>query len=857
MKNRGPSQKRGLKGGRKGEMLRSLGVTGMIVMSSLQLPNVAFAEEAAAKTDDEVVELETFVTGDQVEDDLGVLQTEPVDSVFGFGKTILETPRAVSSINAEFLEEFNVSSINDIVNFVPGTFTTSFFGVAGSLDIRGTSAENYFRGVKRLNNEGNFPTPIGASDRIDVIRGPMSPISGPSKVGGALNFIPKSARAATGQYLDSPTGQFGYRTGSWDKSVLSGELGGPFEVGGRKGGYYLYGEVDNSGSYFTNDGSDQNILQASFNLDLTESTRVEAGMMYQEWRGFENGGWNRVTQDLIDNRNYISGDPAVNIDGDFGNGDGLIQEREIDAWEAGGLPGLAFTGTPFVDGVTCFPGLVPFCFEGNFQPLNTANITQDLIDQLGLGLDPATVQTVKLKTSEVLIHPTDKYNTDSATAYFDIIHTTDSGMTITNKLFYDSVEYTNIDGYGFTKVADSWIIEDQLIFGMKFESGGFTSDVQVSPSIRYTDAFYALDFSDEIFDRVDLARGFSAFSLQQVPSRDINESWSDYLNTEYTQYGFSVLADNSFGENLSLLLGARYDYVDIESENGDGAGPNTLRTFDPRGENKQSGNDDGFTWTASLSYTLPFGFTPYVTMAEQTTIISGSAGEVSAVNVFGDSFLGESEMTEIGLKMSLLEGRLFAAVAYFDQERIAFNSQNPVNNQATQADGYEVEFRYVLNDRFTFMATYSNFDVVVLQDSGVTFSYIGATNVPQINPASIFGGSIGGNHVVGTKSPRGGIPDVAWSFSGTQRWTDNIRTGFSFTAVDEVRASVLGGPLLPDYNLLNVNATYETEKFRVGVYLNNILDEEYYRGNFPSLYGNSNILPGLPFNWSLEGTYKF
>ena len=140
----------------------------------------------AQDSEEEVVELETFVAGEEVEDDLGLLQTEPVGSVFGFDKSILETPRAVSSISAEFLEEFNVTSINDIVTFVPGTFTTSFFGVPGSLDVRGTSAENFFRGVKRINNEGNFPTAIGASDRIDVIRGPMSPIAGPGKVGGAL-----------------------------------------------------------------------------------------------------------------------------------------------------------------------------------------------------------------------------------------------------------------------------------------------------------------------------------------------------------------------------------------------------------------------------------------------------------------------------------------------------------------------------------------------------------------------------------------------------------------------------------------------------------------------------------------------
>ena len=74
----------------------------------------------------------------------------------GIDKDLLSTPRSVSSFTSEFLDEFEVTGINDLVSFVPSSFTTSFFGVGGSLDIRGSSAENYFRGVKRLNNEGNF-----------------------------------------------------------------------------------------------------------------------------------------------------------------------------------------------------------------------------------------------------------------------------------------------------------------------------------------------------------------------------------------------------------------------------------------------------------------------------------------------------------------------------------------------------------------------------------------------------------------------------------------------------------------------------------------------------------------------------
>ena len=116
---------------------RVAGLTFAIAISS-----VAFAEAE----EEEAVELETFIAEESISDDLSILQSDPVDSVFGFNKSILETPRSVSSISVELLEKFNVKGINDLVNFVPGTFTTSFFGVAGSLDVRGTSAENYFRG---------------------------------------------------------------------------------------------------------------------------------------------------------------------------------------------------------------------------------------------------------------------------------------------------------------------------------------------------------------------------------------------------------------------------------------------------------------------------------------------------------------------------------------------------------------------------------------------------------------------------------------------------------------------------------------------------------------------------------------
>ena len=145
----------------------------------------AQAQAQAQAQDDEAME-EIVITGS-----LRSLPGEEVE-IFGFGKSLLATPRSASTISFEQMERFNITDIDELVAFAPGTFTQSFFGVAGALDVRGTPGEVYFRGVRRLDNPGNYPTPIGASDRIDIVRGPASPIMGPAKIGGYLNFNPKS-----------------------------------------------------------------------------------------------------------------------------------------------------------------------------------------------------------------------------------------------------------------------------------------------------------------------------------------------------------------------------------------------------------------------------------------------------------------------------------------------------------------------------------------------------------------------------------------------------------------------------------------------------------------------------------------
>ena len=298
-----------------------------------------------------------------VKGDLGSLPGERVESVFGFEKSILETPRSASTVSEEMMDRFNMADIDELVAVAPGTFTQSFFGVAGSLDVRGTAGETYFRGVRRLDNPGNYPTPIGASDRVDIVRGPASPIYGPSKIGGYLNFNPKSARIEeTGSYIEERVGAISYTGGSWDKSVMTAEVGGPAELGGKPLGYYLYGEVEHSDSFYTNaPGVDQALIQASFDMDLSDTVRLQFGGMWHDYDGSQNAGWNRVTQDLIDNGTYITGTP-IPLDTDL---DGFISHAEYYAGNINPFALYAFFGQKEMDLATLSDASFGYDYENS------------------------------------------------------------------------------------------------------------------------------------------------------------------------------------------------------------------------------------------------------------------------------------------------------------------------------------------------------------------------------------------------------------------------------------------------------------------------------------------------------------
>ncbi len=89
--------------------------------------------EAAAPAAEDVTSLSTIQV---VEDPLRAISNEPSASSFGFSKPLLETPRTISFVSEEQISLFGISAVEDLTRAVPGTYTTTRYGLQGGINVR-------------------------------------------------------------------------------------------------------------------------------------------------------------------------------------------------------------------------------------------------------------------------------------------------------------------------------------------------------------------------------------------------------------------------------------------------------------------------------------------------------------------------------------------------------------------------------------------------------------------------------------------------------------------------------------------------------------------------------------------------
>jgi iron complex outermembrane receptor protein len=350
----------------------------------------------------------------------------------------------------------------------------------------------------------------------------------------------------------------------------------------------------------------------------------------------------------------------------------------------------------------------------------------------------------------------------------------------------------------------------------------------------------------------------------------IDDDYTEYYIGEYTNLGIAALVDLDFEIGLDIVAGVRYDTIDMESKqpfdkllfasSNNFCTPATAADYEAECGNSLKADDteDGVSWTLSVSWELPIGLRPYVTASEQSTLIAGQGAELVTNNIADGTIFDTSELLEAGVKGSFLDDQLYFAFAWYKQERTDLSTQSIVTNQTTETEGYEFELRWAVTDRLLMTAGWSNIEVINLatKDDGYRFSFIGADDLPNIAPEVLYGGTLGGN-IASRDARRAGMPENIFSLTGTYDFTDNFAAHMSVVYAEEVDSGLSGSVELPDYTLVNLGFQYQTQQWLFNVNVKNLTDEEYYRSNFPNLFGGTIVLPELPRHYAATLQYSF
>jgi iron complex outermembrane recepter protein len=807
------------------------------VLALLLSPQPGFAQEDGGALE------EIVVTADPV----GLGEAQDSDSMFGLQRSLLETPRSISVISSTTMERYSIYDINDFITTTPGTFGGSFFGVPGAVSIRGDIGENYFRGFKRTVNNGLFPTPVRASQQVEIIRGPSPAIYGAARIGGFMNYIPKTTRGAGLTADDGASGYVSLTGGSFSKKNVTAQIDLPFLMGDRETGVAAYAELEDSKDYYRGREPRQQLFHLTVTHDLPGDARLEFGGMYFRSKGYyQTPGWNRLTQDLIDNGTYITGRDTDLVDTD---GNGRLTPDEIDA----------VVGTTF----------------------GTSNI-RTLIDFGVFGVPPAynldtDIGTGTLDTSNVFLAPGNEIQeARNTTFYLDLIKDF-SNSTVKLQLFYDDLNGDLSQSTGFAAQHVTRAVEARVSYETRLtfsDSAGM--DIFATASTRnYTSELRENFLSGYlVIDRRDLLAGPFANDILDTPFTDEPNGigWDSNFDSEWRDTGIALVTDIRLFDNLSILLNARYDQYDAQSVN------TGATIFDLSLANTLFKSDEGDTsYSASISYSFDGQVVPYVTYAKGSSIQQDSNGGVSPGRVRDGSILAGSDLFEVGVKFSVFDNTFNGSLAWYRQERTVIDPFGNVDIE--QGEGVELELRYLISDNWTLTGAATSQEFTT-SSPGACFS--GRGEFVVIPPTAIPPDSL----MLGTPLPtleegyggifaalnascmpelqngyrRRAIPDNVLSAFGT--YTSNEAAWgmwgatFGGTYVSDSGGKIANAIVFPSYSVFRGAVFADYGRFNITATVDNVFDKRYFIP-LQGVYEEVAALPGTGRTYILTATINF
>jgi len=740
----------------------------------------------------------------------------PIGSVLGDDTSILDTPRSVTSVNAAWMKERSLHDTTELGQFSPGVYSPSEYGLACIPQIRGVLAEVYVDGQDTKFNRNSILPSFNGVEALDIVKGPGSAVYGPqsTNAGGYVNFVMKTP------YFDAMHGEFETTLGAWTSghSYFNPEfqldVGGPISSNAAYRISYLsrYGE-----GYYQFSKNDTQDLYVALDFNPSKVLKLEWWAQYYYDKVTSSPGYNRVTENLIENGIYIAGPSNT----------------------------LGLFGQTFAQG--------PYFFT----------------------LNPATAYTTKLEPYQVLTSPYDGVHSDKFQTQLKGTLELSPAAQIVNRFYVEDENEYQRSLYGYSNyVPTSYRISDRLEGHLDFETGAWKHKLIVGADFTYDRLVSYEDFSSEPISPYNLLAspytwvypGY--FQTGNVGGYNApgkfgysGSSFSESGDQDSSVMKGALFAQDSiaFTPTLSAVLGLRADRIDASAESPTFVGirkGNLYNAFavvtDP-------------SEFASLVYKLPWAATLYATF-DRTDDIAGSANFAGVDGTGGNIGLTNaaksiSKLYEVGYKQSLLHDELYVSFAAFQQTRRDPQLLGPAD--LNRNDGLEFETVYQPSKRWSLNANATYQDATLY---GTSF-YEQTGSYLDFYPVGYY---VDGKSGTGKGSPNYGsyVPPSGHIRSpGVPQFMAN-----GFVKYEDPLGWAVGiGPMLQGRQNANDEETlhiptqiewdgfvsYKYKAYSVQVSIKNITNARLNDPIDVTFAGNDEIMPRPPISASLTIRYHF
>jgi outer membrane receptor for ferric coprogen and ferric-rhodotorulic acid len=190
--------------------------------------------------------------------------------------SIRETPQSISVVTRQFMDDFRLSTINDVLDLTTGikverSETDRTYYTARGSDITNFQVDGLGVPFPDSLQLGDVDTAV--YDRIEVLRGANGLLSGTGNPSATVNFVRKR-----------PTQDFQAKVsltaGSWNNRRLDVDVSGPLNDAGNVRGRLVLAN-QNRDSYLDRYSQERNVISGIIEADITDKTKVAFGHTYQ------------------------------------------------------------------------------------------------------------------------------------------------------------------------------------------------------------------------------------------------------------------------------------------------------------------------------------------------------------------------------------------------------------------------------------------------------------------------------------------------------------------------------------------------------------------------------------------------